>query len=117
VSAELDLLARRRRLIVKAVTVAALVLIVLATLFLLKFAKLELWILSSRLDPLIRFFHVLAVLVIVGTAYTVWVAFNAWRTREGTILHRIGVTLTGLSLLALSAGLGSYHLITLDLAY
>jgi hypothetical protein len=116
-SAELDVLARRRRLILKGVTVAALVLIALATLYLLKFAKLELWILSSRLDPLIRCFQLLAVLVMVGTVYAVWVAYIAWRGREGSVLHRIDVTLVGLSLLTLSACLASYHFLTLDLAY
>jgi hypothetical protein len=80
-------------------------------------AILDLSILSSRMDPYIRCFQVLVLLVIAGAAYATWAAYAAWKTRQGSLMHRLHVTAVAVALLELTLFAFNYHFLSTDLHY
>jgi hypothetical protein len=109
--------ARRRRLIVRGTTLVALVMMGLGAAYLVALARLELTVLSATTDPYIRLFQLLALLVVVGSVHALWSAAVGWKRREGTLLHRIGSTVTGLALVTLALFVVTYNLLAVHLNY
>jgi CubicO group peptidase (beta-lactamase class C family) len=105
------------RLLVRAIALAALALYGLAGLYVRALANLDLAVLSSRMDQYLRGFQLLALLVVIGTGFVLWRCFAGWRTREGSVWHRIALTLLSLSLLATVLIIASYHLLAIDLSF
>jgi CubicO group peptidase (beta-lactamase class C family) len=114
---EVDVAARRRRLIVRGTTLVALVMMGLGAAYLVALARLELTVLSATTDPYIRLFQLLALLVVVGSMHALWSAVMAWKRREGTLLHRLGSTATGLALVTLAVFVVTYNLLAMHLNY
>jgi len=114
---ELDAAARRRKLIVRGTTLVALAMSGLGLVYLMALSRLELTILSASTDPYIRLFQLLAILLVVGSVHALWSAVVAWRRREGSLLHRVGSTATGVALATLALFVVSYHLLALHLNY
>jgi hypothetical protein len=114
---ELDAAARHRKLIVHGTSIVALALVVLAGVYLAALAHLDLQVLSGATDPYIRLFQILALWVIIGSAYSVWSSAITWKRREGTFLHRLGSTAVGLALVAMTLFIVTYHLLAIHLNY
>jgi CubicO group peptidase (beta-lactamase class C family) len=114
---ELGIAAHRRVLIVRSANLAALVLLGLAFLYARALSILDLSILSGRMDPFIRGFQVLALVVIAGALYGSWAAHIAWKTREGSILHRLGAIAVAVALLELTLFMLNYHFLSIRLNY
>ncbi len=108
---------RRDRLVTRVTALGVLALYGLAGLYLNEVAKLRLGVLSSRMDPYLRGFQLLVLCIVVGTVFVLWRVVRAWLQREGRLSDRLGLTLFGLSLLALSAILIGYHMLALDLSF
>jgi CubicO group peptidase (beta-lactamase class C family) len=114
---ELNAAARHRELIVRGTSIVALAGVVLAGIYLAALARLELQLLSGGTDPYIRLFQILALLVIIGSAYSVWNTVIAWRRREGAFLHRLGSTAVGMALVTMTLFIVTYHLLAIRLNY
>jgi CubicO group peptidase (beta-lactamase class C family) len=115
--AELNGVARRRRLVVKATTVLALIALILVLRYALALGHLEFEVLSSRMNPFIRAFQCLMLLVGFGTAYAGWAAWRAYLMREGSTLYRLGAAVVAVSLTIIMLFAVSYHAFSLRLNY
>jgi uncharacterized membrane protein YidH (DUF202 family) len=89
----------------------------LGLVYLMALSRLELTILSASTDPYIRLFQLLAVLLVVGSVHALWSAVVAWKQREGSLLHRVGATATGVALATVALFVVSYHLLAVHLNY
>jgi CubicO group peptidase (beta-lactamase class C family) len=114
---ELGIEARRRLLIVRSASLAALAVLGLAFFYARALSILDLSILSSRMDPFIRCFQVLALIVIAGALYASWAAYIAWKAREGSILRRLGAVAVAAALLELTLFMLNYHFLSIRLNY
>ncbi len=109
--------ARRRRLIVRWVTLAAVVELALGAYYLEALANLDLSILSGHNDPYIRMFQLIALAVVAGSVFAGWSAIAALKERQGSLAHRLGLAAVSLSLLTLSVLIVAYDVLSTSLNY
>jgi hypothetical protein len=114
---DLPAAARTRALIVRSVTVAAVAVLGLVLVYAKALQILDLSMLSGRMDPYIRCFQVLVLLVMAGAAYAIWAAYMAWKMRLGSLLYRLRATAVSIALLELTLFALNYHFLSIDLHY